>query len=165
MKKYLSYILLLLLAYLLYANEESKYVVAGICIFVIGMNFMEDGFKLFSGGLLEKVIAKSTNSIPKSITLGVIATATLQSSSLIAIIVISFLSAKIISLAGALGVVFGSAVGTTTTTWIVSTLGMKIDIAALALPMIIFGVIFRFYKQKNIQGIGNIFLGIGFFGF
>ena len=163
MKKYLSYILLLLLAYLLYANEESKYVVAGIGIFVIGMHFMEDGFKLFSGGLLEKVIAKSTNTIPKSITLGVIATATLQSSSLIAIIVISFLSAKIISLAGALGVVFGSAVGTTTTTWIVSTLGMKIDIAALALPMIIFGVIFRFYKQKNIQGIGNIFLGIGFF--
>lgn len=163
MKRYLSYILLLLLAYLLYSNEESKYVVAGIGIFVIGMHFMEDGFKLFSGGLLEKVIAKSTNTIPKSITLGVVATATLQSSSLIAIIVISFLSAKIISLAGALGVVFGSAVGTTTTTWIVSTLGMKIDIAALALPMIIFGVIFRFYKQKNIQGMGNIFLGIGFF--
>ena len=163
MKKYLSYLLLLALCYLLYINEDSKYIVAGVGIFIIGMHFMEDGFKLFSGGLLEKVIANSTNTILKSITLGVIATATLQSSSLIAIIVISFLSAKIISLAGALGVVFGSAVGTTTTTWIVSTLGMKIDIAALALPMIIFGVIFRFYKQKNIQGIGNIFLGIGFF--
>jgi phosphate:Na+ symporter len=162
MKKYLSYILLVLLGYLLYVNEDSKYIVAGVGIFIIGMHFMEDGFKLFSGGLLEKLISKSTNTVFKSVGLGITATAILQSSSLIAIIVISFLSAKIISLAGALGVVFGSAVGTTATTWIVSTLGVKINIAAFSLPMIIFGVIFRFYKQKNFQGIGNILLGLGF---
>lgn len=162
MKKYLSYILLALLCYLLYINEDSKYIVAGVGIFIIGMHFMEDGFKLFSGGILEKLIAKSTSTTSKSIFLGITATAILQSSSLIAIIVISFLSAKIISLAGALGIVFGSAVGTTATTWVVSTLGVKIDVAAFALPMIIFGVIFRFYKKKNIQGLGNILLGLGF---
>jgi phosphate:Na+ symporter len=162
MKKYFSYLLLILLGYLLYVNADSKYIVAGVGIFIIGMHFMEDGFKLFSGGILEKVISKSTDNIPKSIGLGVVATAILQSSSLISIIVISFLSAKLISLSGAIGVVFGSNVGTTATAWIVSSFGMKIDIAAFALPMIIFGVIFRFYKQKNIQGIGNIFLGLGF---
>lgn len=162
MKKLFSYILLILLAYFLYANEDSKYIVAGVALFLVGMNFMEDGFKLFGDGLLEKLISKSTNTIPKSVVFGVVSTALLQSSSLIAIIVISFLSAKIISLAGALGVVFGSSLGTTVTTWIVSTLGVKIDIASFALPIIIFGVIFRFYKQKNIQGIGNILLGLGF---
>lgn len=162
MKKYLSYILLVLLCYLLYVNEDSKYIVAGVGIFIIGMHFMEDGFKLFSGGILERIIAKSTNTTSKSVFLGITATAILQSSSLVSIIVISFLSAKIISLAGALGVVFGSAVGTTATTWIVSTLGVKIDVAAFALPMIIFGVIFRLYEKKNIQGIGNILLGLGF---
>jgi phosphate:Na+ symporter len=162
MKKYLAYILLILLCYLLYVNQDSKYIVAGVGIFIIGMHFMEDGFKLFSGGVLEKIISKSTDNIPKSIGLGVVATAILQSSSLISIIVISFLSAKLISLSGAIGVVFGSNVGTTATAWIVSSFGMKIDIAAFALPMIIFGVIFRFFKQKNVQGIGNIFLGLGF---
>ena len=162
MKKYLSYILLISLVYLLYVNEDSKYIVAGVAVFIIGMQFMEDGFKFFSGGILEKLIANSTNTNSKAIFLGITATAILQSSSLIAIIVISFLSAKIISLAGALGVVFGSAVGTTATTWIVSTLGVKIDIAAFALPMIIFGVIFRFYKNRNFQGFGNILLGLGF---
>ena len=162
MKKYLSYILLVSLVYLLYVNEDSKYIVAGVAVFIIGMQFMEDGFKFFSGGILEKLIANSTNTNSKAIFLGITATAILQSSSLIAIIVISFLSAKIISLAGALGVVFGSAVGTTATTWIVSTLGVKIDIAAFALPMIIFGVIFRFYKNRNFQGVGNILLGLGF---
>ena len=162
MKKYLSYLLLLALCYLLYINEDSKYIVAGVGIFIIGMHFMEDGFKLFSGGILERLISKSTNTTFKSVNLGIIATSILQSSSLVSIVVISFLSAKIISLAGALGVVFGSAVGTTATTWIVSTLGVKIDIAALALPMIVFGVIFRFYKNKNLQGTGNILLGLGF---
>ncbi len=162
MKKYLSYILLISLAYLLYVNEDSKYIVAGVAVFIIGMQFMEDGFKFFSGGILEKLIANSTNTNSKAIFLGITATAILQSSSLIAIIVISFLSAKIISLAGALGVVFGSAVGTTATTWIVSTLGVKINIAAFALPMVIFGVIFRFYKDRNFQGVGNILLGLGF---
>ena len=162
MKRVSSYVLLILLAYFLYAYGDSKYIVAGVALFLVGMNFMEDGFKLFGDGLLEKIISKSTNTIPKSVIFGVVSTALLQSSSLIAIIVISFLSAKIISLAGALGVVFGSALGTTVTTWIVSTLGVKVDIAAFALPVIIFGVIFRFYKQKNVQGMGNVLLGLGF---
>ena len=96
MKKYLSYILLISLAYLLYVNEDSKYIVAGVAVFIIGMQFMEDGFKFFSGGILEKLIANSTNTNSKAIFLGITATAILQSSSLIAIIVISFLSAKII---------------------------------------------------------------------
>ena len=94
MKKYLFYIFLLSLAYLLFENPNSKYIVAGIGIFVIGMRFMEDGFKLFTGGVLEKLISKSTNTPFKSINLGIIATAILQSSSLVSIIVISFLSAK-----------------------------------------------------------------------
>lgn len=161
-KKSLIYVLLGALAYVLFVNEDSKYIVAGVGIFIIGMHFMEDGFKLFSGGILEKLISKGTDTIPKSVTLGVVATAILQSSSLIAIIVISFLSAKLITLAGAVGVVFGSAVGTTATAWIVSAFGLKIDIAAFALPMVIFGVIFRLSKQKNTQGMGNILLGLGF---
>ncbi len=161
-KKSLVYLLLGGLAYLLFISEDSKYIVAGVGIFIIGMHFMEDGFKLFSGGMLEKVIAKTTDTIPKSISLGVIATAILQSSSLIAIIVISFLSAKLITLSSAIGVTFGSNLGTTATAWIVSTFGLKIDIAAYALPMIIFGVILRFFEKKSTKGMGNILLGLGF---
>ncbi|MEA3553869.1 MAG: hypothetical protein U9R39_05655 [Campylobacterota bacterium] len=48
------------------------------------------------------------------------ATAIVQSSSLLTIIVISFLSAELITLSGAIGVIFGSNIGTTTTAWIVS---------------------------------------------
>ena len=153
---------LLALGYLLLINNDAKTIVAGIAIFLIGMVFMEDGFKLFSGGLLEKVLAKSTSNVPKAIGTGFVATAIVQSSSLISIIVISFLSAELISLAGAVGVVFGSNIGTTTTAWIVSAFGVKIKIAHYAMPMLIFGVVFRFSNKKSLQGLGNILVGLGF---
>ena len=155
-------IFLLLIAYLLFSSNDAKTIIAGIAIFLIGMVFMEDGFKLFSGGILEKVLEKSTKTVPKAITTGFIATAVVQSSSLLTIIVISFLSAELISLSGAIGVIFGSNIGTTTTAWIVSAFGVKIKIAHYAMPMLIFGVIFRFNKNKSYQGIGNVLVGLGF---
>jgi len=153
---------LLLIAYLLFSSNDAKTIVAGIAIFLIGMVFMEDGFKLFSGGILEKILEKSTKTVPKAITTGFIATAVVQSSSLLTIIVISFLSAELISLSGAIGVIFGSNIGTTTTAWIVSSFGVKIKIAHYAMPMLIFGVIFRFNDNKSYQGLGNVLVGLGF---
>lgn len=162
LKKVLYPLVLLALAYVLFSSNDAKIIISGIAIFLIGMVFMEDGFKLFSGGILEKVLENSTNSVPKAIGTGFLATSIIQSSSLISIIIISFLSAELISLAGAIGVVFGSNIGTTTTAWIVSTFGVKIKISAYAMPMIIFGVAFRFSKNKSYQGIGNVFVGLGF---
>lgn len=155
-------LLLLGIAYILFSSDDSKTIISGVAIFLIGMLFMEDGFKLFSGGALEKILEKSTNNLPKAIGTGFIATSIVQSSSLLTIIVISFLSVELISLSGAIGIIFGSNVGTTTTAWIVSTFGLKIKIANFAMPMLIFGVIFRFNKNKTYQGLGNILVGLGF---
>lgn len=162
LKKSFYPLFLLAVAYLLFSSNDAKTIIAGIAIFLIGMVFMEDGFKLFSGGILEKVLEKSTSNVPKAITTGFIATAIVQSSSLLTIIVISFLSAELISLSGAIGVIFGSNIGTTTTAWIVSAFGVKIKIAHYAMPMLIFGVIFRFNDSKSYQGLGNILVGLGF---
>lgn len=161
-KRILYPLILALLAYILFSNDDAKVIIAGIAIFLIGMVFMEDGFKLFSGGILEKVIQKSTSSIPKAIGTGFLSTSIVQSSSLVSIIVISFLSAGLISLSGAIGIVFGSNIGTTTTAWIVSTFGVKIKISAYAMPMIIFGVLFRFSGSNGLKGLGNVLLGLGF---
>lgn len=62
------------LAYLLFINNDAKIIITGIAIFLIGMIFMEDGFKLFSGGLLEKILSKATNNIPKAIFTGFLST-------------------------------------------------------------------------------------------
>ena len=73
-------------------QENMKIIFAGIAIFLIGMHFMEDGFKLFSGGTLEKILEKFTNTKFKSLITGFVTTSIVQSSSLISVIVISFLS-------------------------------------------------------------------------
>ncbi len=150
------------LAFLLFSSSDSTIIIGGIAIFIIGMFFMEDGFKFFSGGFLEKIVQNSSNTTLKAIFTGFISTTVVQSSSLISVIIISFLTAEIITLTGAIGIIFGANIGSTSTAWIISTLGMKIDLAIYALPLIIFGIVLKLNSNKNYQGIGDVFAGIGF---
>ena len=160
--RYLYQGFMLLLAYVVFSSGDFKIIIGGIAIFLIGMIFMDDGFKIFSGGVLEKVLGKATKTLPRSIATGFVATSVMQSSSLVSVIIISFLSAGLMSLSGAVGVIFGSNIGTTTTAWIVSSLGVKIDIAAYAMPMSIFGVGFKFADKNVLKGFGNVLIGLGF---
>jgi len=155
-------LILLLLAYFVISNENVKVISAGIAIFIIGMHFMENGFKLFSGGTLEKILEKFTSTNFKSVITGFVTTSIVQSSSLISIIVISFLTVELITLTQGMAIIFGANLGSTTTAWIVSSLGVDIKISLYAMPMIIFGVVFRFSDEQKYKGIGNILLGLGF---
>ena len=155
-------LLLLLLGYFVISEENVKIIFSGVAIFIIGMNFMEEGFKLFSGKFLENILEKFTNKLPKAIFTGFISSTLVQSSSLVSIIVISFLSVKLISLSQAIGVVFGANLGSTTTAWLVSLFGLKLNIASYAMPLIIFGVIFKYFNLRAYKGIGNALVGLGF---
>ena len=159
-----SIIILLLLGalFLLGRYPDISMILGGIALFLIGMEYMEGGFKTFSGGLLESVLEKFTNNTPKAIGTGFLATAIVQSSSLISIIVISFLSAELITLTSAVGVIFGSNIGTTATAWLVSVFGLKIKISVYAMPMIIMGILIPlFLKSNSWKGIASIFIGLG----
>lgn len=161
-KRVLAPLLFLLFAWFIVSNNDAKVIIAGIAIFLIGMHYMENGFKLFSGGALENILEKFTGNTPKAIGTGFLVTAVVQSSSLVSIIIISFLSAELIGLTQAVGVVFGSNIGTTTTAWLVSSFGLKIKIAQYALPMLIFGVIMQFSKENLYKGLGSVLIGLGF---
>ena len=148
--------------FLLGLYPDISMILGGIALFLIGMEYMEGGFKAFSGGLLERVLGKFTNNTPKAITTGFLATAIVQSSSLISIIVISFLSAELITLTSAVGVIFGSNIGTTATAWLVSTFGLKLKISVYAMPMIVMGILIPlFLKENSWKGIASIFIGLG----
>ncbi len=156
-------IMLLILALVfLGLYPDISTILGGIALFLIGMEYMESGFKAFSGGMLEKVLAKFTSNTPKAITTGFVATAVVQSSSLISIIVISFLTAELITLASAIGVIFGSNIGTTATAWLVSVFGLKIKISVYAMPMVVLGIAIPiFLKAKSWKGIASILIGLG----
>jgi len=156
-------IILALLGVVLFINPNFKTIAAGVAILLFGMIMLEDGFKAFTKGPLQKILKKATNKLYKSIPIGAFVTALIQSSSLVSIITISFLSAGLIDLFSALGIVFGANIGTTATAWLVAGFGLKVKISSLAMPMLIFGIIFSFQKKNSLKGIGNVLAGLGFF--
>lgn len=163
-RKSLFYVFLLVLAIILIYNPNFKTIAAGVAILLFGMIMLEEGFKVFTrGGPLLNILKKATDKLYKSIAVGAFVTAFIQSSSLVSVITISFISAGLIDLAGGLGLIFGANIGTTATAWLVAGFGLKIKISALAMPMLVFGVIFSFQKKTTLKGIGNVLAGLGFF--
>lgn len=161
-RKFIFFPILLLLGYGLFYSGNFAEIAAGIAIFIVGMLFMEDGFRFFTGTVLSDILRKTTDTVFKSIFSGFVATAIVQSSSLTSVIAISFVTAELITLSQAIGIIFGANIGTTATAWIVAAFGMKIKISAYAMPMLVFGILFTFSKNHTYKGIGNILLGLGF---
>lgn len=155
-------IILLILSYGFWISPDFKVISAGVAIFLFGMLSLEEGFKAFTGGLLENLLRRTTNKTWKALSFGVLSTTIMQSSSLVSIITISFLSAGLISLSAGIGIIFGANLGTTTGAWLVAAFGLKVNISAYAMPMIVFGVVLVFQKSKHLKGIGYVLSGLGF---
>lgn len=150
------------LAYGFWVSPTFKDIAAGVAIFLFGMLCMEEGFRAFSGGTLESLLRASTDKTWKSLTFGILTTTVMQSSSLVSVITISFLSAGLIGLAEGIGIIFGANLGTTTGAWIVAGFGLKVNLSAYALPMLVFGVLLIFQKHRGLKGAGWILAGLGF---
>ena len=80
--------ILIVLGYGFFISPDFKEISAGVAIFLFGMLTLEEGFKAFSGGTLEKILQKSTDKLHKSIGFGFVATAIMQSSSLVSVLTI-----------------------------------------------------------------------------
>lgn len=152
----------LILSWGFWVNPDFKEIAAGVAIFLFGMLSLEEGFKAFTGGLLEKLLQVSTDRLWKSVSFGIVTTTIMQSSSLVSVITISFLSAGLIGLAQGIGIIFGANLGTTTGAWLVAGFGLKVNIAAYAMPMLVFGVILLFQSSRALKGVGYVLAGMGF---
>ena len=151
-----------ILAYGFWVSPNVKEIAAGVAIFLFGMLSLEEGFRALSGGLLERLLKTSTDRLWKSVGFGVITTAIMQSSSLVSVITISFVSAGLIWLSSGIGIIFGANLGTTTGAWLVAGFGLKVNISAYAMPLLVFGVILLFQKVKPLKALGYVLSGVGF---
>jgi phosphate:Na+ symporter len=162
MHKALLLIVIPLLSYGFWLSAEFKGIAAGISIFLFGMLSLEQGFKAFTGGVLERILQKTTDTRWKSFGFGFLSATLMQSSGLVSVITISFLSAGLLDLAAGIGIIFGSNLGTTTGAWLIAGLGLKVNIATYAMPLLVFGVLCIFQSGKQLKGIGYILTGLGF---
>lgn len=161
-KKIIFFSILVILTYGFWLSSDFKEISAGVAIFLFGMLSLEEGFKAFTGGLLERLLRKTTDKTWKALAFGVISTTAMQSSSLVSVITISFLSTGLIGLAAGIGIVFGANLGTTTGAWLIAGFGMKINLSAYAMPMLVFGVMGVFQRSNTLKGVGYILAGLGF---
>ena len=99
----------------------------GLALFLFGMQYMGSGLEKASGGRLEQMLEKLTDSPIKGVFLGFVVTAVIQSSSATTVMVVGFVNSGIMKLRQAVGVIMGANIGTTVTAWILSLSGLEGD--------------------------------------
>ena len=92
----------------------------GLGMFLYGMNLMADGMQKTAGGKMQKFLEMLTTNKFMAVGLGALVTAIIQSSGATTVMVVGFVSAGVMSLTQAVGVIMGANIGTTITSWIVS---------------------------------------------
>ena len=130
-------------------------------VFLYGMRVMSDGIQKVAGKKLQSILNYMTANRAVAVLTGFLITALVQSSSATTVMVVSFVNASLLTLTQAIGVIMGANIGTTVTTWIVSFIGFKFQITAIALPIIGVSLPFMFSKFKKRRDIGEILVGFG----
>ena len=140
----------------------------GLALFLFGMDTMGKALERQAGGKLQTILAKMSSTVLKGFLLGAAVTAVIQSSSATTVMVVGFVNSGIMTLKQAVGVIMGSNVGTTITSWILSLSGLEGDSFLIKLfkpstlaPLIgtVGIVLFMFTKGDGKKGIGTIMLG------
>jgi phosphate:Na+ symporter len=136
-------------------------VLGSLGLFLYGMKVMSDGIQKAAGEGLQNILNRITANRFVAVFTGFAITAIIQSSSATTVMVVSFVNAGLLNLTQAIGVIMGANIGTTITGWIVSVIGFKIKIAALALPIIGIGLPLFFSKNRSRKNWGEFMIGFG----
>lgn len=136
---------------------------AGVGVFIVGMNMMGDGLEKGAGGGLKKLLAKISNNRLAGVGIGASVTGIVQSSSATSVMVIGLVNAGVMSLFQAISVIMGTNIGTTVTGLIVALSGQKgvISFSDIAIILAFIGVMMMFFKKDKIKLIGSIICGLG----
>ena len=139
----------------------------GLALFLFGMDIMGKALEKQAGGQLQKILSKLTDNPLKGFFLGLCITAVIQSSSATTVMVVGFVNSGIMELHQAIGVIMGSNVGTTVTSWILSLSGLQGDSFLINMlkptsfsPVLSFiGILLYMGKSEKRRGVGTILIG------
>lgn len=163
--KYLRWVMLCLLVVGLIASfwfsQGWLQLCAGLAVFLFGMQCLEEGLRQLAGSKLEQILARSTSTSFKSLLFGIGGTLLLQSSTLVSLLTIAFISTGLIQLAGGIAILFGANLGATSGIWLLALAGQNLSLSPLALPLLVFGVLAGFFGTRS-KAAGRIVLGIAF---
>jgi phosphate:Na+ symporter len=146
-------------------------ILAGIGIFLLGMNFLEETLRSLSGRSFKLFLRKQTTNPLKAIGGGAVLSGVLQSSSVVNLMVLALVGAGVLTMQNALAVILGTNIGSTLTSWIVATLGFKFNIENFSLPLVgVAGITMALFSMRSrthqwskfVFGFASLFVGLGY---
>lgn len=165
-KPLLTVLLLAAMSYSFFQSEPWLMLCYGLALFLFGLQCIKEGLQNSVGGAFEQLLAHSTSTKLKSFSFGVISTFFLQSSTLVALLTMAFLSTGMISLVSGIAINLGTNIGATSGLWLLAAIGHNVSLSIVAMPMLVFGVLFSYFQDKYkffgrvLVGISLIFIGI-----
>ena len=133
-----------------------------VCLFLYGMKVMSEGLQKVAGDRLRNILGIMTKNRVMGVITGILITALIQSSSASTVMVVSFVNAGLMSLAQSMAVIFGANVGTTVTTWIISTFSFEVNISDYSIILLAVGVPMLFMKKSTYKSLGEFIIGFVF---
>ena len=133
-----------------------------LAIFLFAMKLMSEGLQKIAGSKMRSVLKHITGNPVSGILTGTAVTAAIQSSSATTVMVVSFVNAGLLSLAGAVAVIMGANIGTTVTAWIITLFGLGEGAGGFSLPMLLAAVslFFIFSGRDRMKSIGQTVIGL-----
>ena len=133
-----------------------------LAVFLFAMKLMSEGLQKIAGSRMRSVLGRVTGTPLSGILTGTAVTAAIQSSSATTVMVVSFVNAGLLSLAGAVAVIMGANIGTTVTAWIITLFGLGGSAEGFSLPMLLATVslFFIFSHKDRMKSIGQSVIGL-----
>lgn len=138
---------------------EILQLIGALGFFIYGMKVMSEGIQKVAGSKMRQILSAMTSNRIKGVITGFTLTSLVQSSSATTVMVVSFVNAGLLSLTESIGVIMGANIGTTITAWLISIVGFKVKIAAVALPIIAFGFPLLFTSKSKLKAWGEVLIG------
>ncbi len=131
----------------------------GLGTFLLGMKHLSEGLQAVSGSGLRRFMSLATSHRLAGVGTGVITTVIVQSSSIITVMVVGFVSSGLMNLSQAINVIIGSNIGTTATAWLIA---FAPDVKMLGLCVVLVGAAFYFFQRNELlHNLGLAFMGLG----
>ncbi|MBR3839061.1 MAG: Na/Pi cotransporter family protein [Clostridia bacterium] len=139
--------------------QSLIWLLAGVGIFIVGMNFMSSSLEKGAGAGMKKMLEKISNNRFSGVCIGAGVTAIVQSSSATSVMVIGLVNAGVMTLVQATSIIMGANVGTTITGILVA---LKNDYFNMAMYLLAFiGVMLTFLQKEKAKIAGNLCCGLG----
>ena len=134
-------------------------ILGSLGLFLYGMKCMSEALQKMAGVKMRHILRSMTATPLRSVTVGCMVTAVIQSSSAASVMIVSFVNAGLLTLSQSIGMIMGANIGTTATAWIIALFGFEFDLGMMSLPLVAVGFPMLMLRGEKWKSAGSFIIG------